>query len=65
MKDKLKKIYDFLIEILILWVFACSLIVGIVIMKVFTNIGIAALVGATMIVSTDKIISKINGKERE
>ena len=58
MKDKLKKIYDFLIEVLILLVFWCSFVVILVILRLFPEVGAGTLVGAIAAVALDKISSK-------
>ena len=58
MEDKLKKIYDFLIEILILWVFWCAFVVALVILKLFPEVAAVVLVGAIATVALDKISNK-------
>lgn len=58
MKSKLKKIYDFLIEVLILWVFWCAFVVALVILKLFPEVAAVALAGAIAAVALDKISNK-------
>ena len=58
MKDKLKKIYDFLIEVLIIWVFWCAFVVALVILRLFPEVASVALACAIMTVALDKISSK-------